>query len=171
MKCFECEEKAEYDHHVVPKVLGGTKTVPLCDKCHSKIHQLDLIGVRALTTEGLRQRQLRQQRVGEIPYGWDLKDKDNLSPNPEEQKVIKIITLLKEKHHLSYGKITQFLNNQGIKSKQGKTWHPKVTRSIYLKTIEATPLAIQTPTPIHEISLKREDPKEQSKNTYTSPDN
>jgi len=40
--CFECRLPAKYKHHVVPKSLGGTKTVPLCEGCHSKIHQTDL---------------------------------------------------------------------------------------------------------------------------------
>ncbi len=28
--CFECDSPAEQDHHVVPRVLGGQRTVPLC---------------------------------------------------------------------------------------------------------------------------------------------
>lgn len=28
-KCFECSEPAPAKHHVVPEVLGGTKTIPL----------------------------------------------------------------------------------------------------------------------------------------------
>jgi hypothetical protein len=39
--CFECEDEATEEHHVVPKSLGGTKTVPLCSKCHAKVHGLD----------------------------------------------------------------------------------------------------------------------------------
>lgn len=38
MKCFNCDNVAEHLHHVVPKVKGGTKTVPLCTDCHSKVH-------------------------------------------------------------------------------------------------------------------------------------
>ncbi len=40
-KCFECGKQATENHHVIPKVLGGTKTVPLCTKCHMKVHGLD----------------------------------------------------------------------------------------------------------------------------------
>lgn len=40
MKCYECGKKAEEKHHIVPKTLGGTKTIPLCSKCHCKIHGL-----------------------------------------------------------------------------------------------------------------------------------
>jgi len=40
-KCFECGNPATENHHVLPKSLGGTKTVPLCSLCHMKIHGLD----------------------------------------------------------------------------------------------------------------------------------
>ena len=36
--CFECGNLAEENHHVVPKSLGGTKTIPLCTLCHGKVH-------------------------------------------------------------------------------------------------------------------------------------
>jgi hypothetical protein len=41
-ECFECGKQAKHEHHVVPKTLGGTKTVPLCEECHSKVHNKDL---------------------------------------------------------------------------------------------------------------------------------
>lgn len=40
-KCFECGEIATEDHHVIPRVMGGTKTIPLCTQCHMKVHGLD----------------------------------------------------------------------------------------------------------------------------------
>jgi hypothetical protein len=42
--CFECGT-GEYiqQHHVVPRSLGGTKTIPLCDSCHAKVHGRDFI--------------------------------------------------------------------------------------------------------------------------------
>jgi len=36
--CFECEQPSTQNHHVLPVILGGTKTIPLCDKCHNLIH-------------------------------------------------------------------------------------------------------------------------------------
>lgn len=38
MTCFECGAKAKEKHHLIPKSLGGTRTVPLCGSCHCKIH-------------------------------------------------------------------------------------------------------------------------------------
>lgn len=36
--CFECGNPSHEDHHVVPRVRGGTRTVPLCSPCHGKAH-------------------------------------------------------------------------------------------------------------------------------------
>jgi 5-methylcytosine-specific restriction endonuclease McrA len=37
-ECFECGETAENQHHVVPRSLGGVKTLPLCTECHHAVH-------------------------------------------------------------------------------------------------------------------------------------
>ena len=37
--CFECSNDATEKHHVVPKSLGGTRTVILCAHCHGLIHE------------------------------------------------------------------------------------------------------------------------------------
>lgn len=53
-KCFECESYGEIDnHHVVPKSLGGTKTVPLCYKCHGLVHNKNFIEHRRLLLIGI----------------------------------------------------------------------------------------------------------------------
>ncbi len=45
--CFECGGTEEiHQHHVIPKSLGGTKTIPLCNMCHGRAHgKLNGIGV------------------------------------------------------------------------------------------------------------------------------
>ena len=52
MKCFECNNIAEHQHHVIPKVKGGNNTIPLCAECHSKVHNKTMAG-SYLTTLGL----------------------------------------------------------------------------------------------------------------------
>jgi len=37
--CFECGKPALHEHHVVPRSMGGTKTVWLCLPCHGKVHK------------------------------------------------------------------------------------------------------------------------------------
>lgn len=43
--CFECGKPATHAHHVVPKSKGGTRTIPLCLECHSKIHGRQLVHI------------------------------------------------------------------------------------------------------------------------------
>lgn len=55
MDCFECGKLAEHNHHVVPRVRGGTKTVSLCTECHSKAHHLNKkMSAPELIKEGMR---------------------------------------------------------------------------------------------------------------------
>jgi predicted transcriptional regulator len=44
IKCFECDsEENIHNHHVIPKILGGTKTIPLCVLCHGKVHDKNIL--------------------------------------------------------------------------------------------------------------------------------
>ncbi len=36
--CFECGAPAYADHFVVPRSMGGTKSIPLCYACYEKVH-------------------------------------------------------------------------------------------------------------------------------------
>jgi hypothetical protein len=63
MPCFECGNPADHEHHVIPRVLGGTKTVPLCEKCHGLIHDRHFVHHRELTKKGLVQAKERG-RIG-----------------------------------------------------------------------------------------------------------
>jgi len=45
-KCFECGHDNPINiemHHVVPQSLNGTKTIPLCVKCHGLVHDRNFI--------------------------------------------------------------------------------------------------------------------------------
>lgn len=52
-RCFECGRPSSHAHHVVPKVLGGTRTVPLCRVCHSLIHDIKLTKGMSLQRMGI----------------------------------------------------------------------------------------------------------------------
>ena len=55
-KCFECGHDNPINiemHHVVPQSLNGTKTIPLCVKCHGLVHDRNFIKHRKLTREGI----------------------------------------------------------------------------------------------------------------------
>ena len=63
--CFECGCDGEiHNHHVVPKMLGGTKTVPLCPSCHGKVHGVDFLNHKKLTKEGLVNAKNRGVKLG-----------------------------------------------------------------------------------------------------------
>ena len=53
VKCFDCPNPAECNHHVVPVSLGGTMTVPLCLECHGKIHGKDFVEAKRLQRVGI----------------------------------------------------------------------------------------------------------------------
>jgi hypothetical protein len=62
--CFNCGDPAFFDHHVVPRVLGGKKTVPLCAKCHGKIHDLNLLHTSELIRAGLARAKSNGKKLG-----------------------------------------------------------------------------------------------------------
>ncbi len=66
-KCFECDGHATEEHHIIPKSLGGTKTVPLCAICHAKVHGLQNTGRADLAPE-LTKRGL--DKFGERPFEY-----------------------------------------------------------------------------------------------------
>ena len=56
-ECFECGATEDIqEHHVVPRLRGGTKTVPLCYSCHCKAHGRDSKGLKhsRLVSEGIQ---------------------------------------------------------------------------------------------------------------------
>jgi hypothetical protein len=65
MLCFECNQPAAHDHHVVPKSRGGTKTVPLCLACHGKAHfRNGSMASGELTREGIQRARERGVLIG-----------------------------------------------------------------------------------------------------------
>ena len=89
VKCFECGGCADCNHHVVPRSLGGTKTVPLCHKCHDLVHhgrpvrstsvsELTKAALKKLKDEGVRlgrPRATAKRRYAKMlrNKGWTLK--------------------------------------------------------------------------------------------------
>jgi transposase-like protein len=51
--CFECNSIDNiHQHHIIPKSLGGIKTIPLCNSCHGKVHQKDFVKFHHLAQLG-----------------------------------------------------------------------------------------------------------------------
>lgn len=62
--CFECQTPTTGEHHVVPVILGGTKTVPLCEVCHGKVHGVDLVNMNKLARIGLAKKREELALIG-----------------------------------------------------------------------------------------------------------
>ena len=73
--CFECDQPADHDHHVIPRSLGGTRTVPLCHGCHGKVHGLDFTDHGLLITAGLQRVKVEGRVLGRPCVGADIEAK------------------------------------------------------------------------------------------------
>ncbi len=117
--CFECGVTADHAHHVVPRVLGGTKTVNLCAPCHSKVHSANLT-TSALVKEGLRKR--REAGLcngGKAMFGYWYDDQGKVHKNQYEQKVIKGVVKMRATG-LSMYKIADYYADKGVLNRAGK---------------------------------------------------
>ena len=134
--CFECGAAADHNHHVVPRSLGGTKTIPLCHKCHGLAHGRD--GARntsELTRLALKKKKEAGERVGDIPFGFSLaEDGKSLILNEYEQLVILEILELRKKG-LSMKKICNYLTDFRFKPRKGK-WNKETIRRVLVKNLE-----------------------------------
>ena len=121
-RCFECDCVAEHRHHVVPKSKGGTRTILLCVKCHAKVHGEHLLKTSALTRTAMSKKKQAGERVGEIPFGYQLAaDGVMLVASDSEQATIQTIQSLKEQG-LSLRAIAAKLDSAGLAAKKAKRW-------------------------------------------------
>lgn len=62
--CFECGQPAQHNHHIVPRSRGGTKTVPLCGRCHALAHHEDEnMSIIRLSAESLARASVRAKEA------------------------------------------------------------------------------------------------------------
>lgn len=94
--CFECEKPAKANHHVIPKSLGGTRTIPLCLECHSKVHQKDLVSMYTLAKNKLEEVRKRGGDMGGKPKPWQTRDEKTkeLKECPEKLRKLRDINRL-----------------------------------------------------------------------------
>tara|TARA_R110000824_G_scaffold297814_1_gene486065 strand:- start:37 stop:567 length:531 start_codon:yes stop_codon:yes gene_type:complete len=124
--CCICGKTEDLQHHhVIPKVSGGnndeTNLITLCYEHHNWIHGLDYkksINFSRLMKKSSRKKKDNLKVYGHVPLGYDKGDDNNLVENLEEQALIREIFILREKGK-SYGTIAIYLNDKGIRGKQG----------------------------------------------------
>lgn len=120
--CFECNEPGDiHMHHVVPRSAGGTKTVPLCERCHGLAHSVRM-STSALTKAAMKHKASKGERVGAIPYGFALAaDGVSLVEVEAEQAVIADARALRAAG-LSLGAVAKRLASRGSVSRSGRVF-------------------------------------------------
>jgi site-specific DNA recombinase len=88
------------------------------------------------TTDAMQYKKSKGQRVGAIPFGWDLAaDGINLIPNEQEQLVVAEISRLRADGY-SLREIAEELTRQGIATKEGNsTWGHQAVAKILTRKV------------------------------------
>ncbi len=118
-KCWECERGNVplHNHHPVPRVRGGIKTIPLCEGCHSKAHHMDNnMNTSALIREGLKKTKENGTKLGRPKYGYSFGREH--TPNPEEMEVVLRVKKLRE-DKVVFREIVEILREEGYKTRKG----------------------------------------------------
>jgi hypothetical protein len=122
--CFDCGAPAQHEHHVVPRSCGGTRTVPLCERCHGLVHNKRFTGIGHLTRKALAAKKAKGERVGRVPYGWQLGADGVLLERCEaEQAVIALCQKLRNEGR-TLAAIGAELERQGIRPRFDGAGHP-----------------------------------------------
>lgn len=115
--CFECDRPAEHDHHVVPRSKGGTRTVPLCEECHGKVHETNM-KISSLTKMGLE-----RARAAGVEFGAP--SAERLAPD-----AVRLVRELYATGKYSHRSLADKLNADGVATAKGAgRWWPKTVAS------------------------------------------
>ena len=128
-KCWECEVTGVFlhNHHPVPKSRGGTKTIPLCEPCHSKAHHRKKnMNTSTLSIEGLKRAKRRGVKLGNPTNLREAGEKGvatNIS-NADEfaQRIWPIIRGLQADGHTTQKAIAEQLNILQVPTARGGRW-------------------------------------------------
>lgn len=122
MNCFECGATENlHNHHVVPRSLGGTKTIALCGDCHGKVHGRKAMHMSRLTAAAMQHKAAQGEYCGgQVPYGFAVgPDGVHLVEHDGEQAVIAAIRE-RRAAGLSLRAIVAQLDKRGLVSRTGK---------------------------------------------------
>ena len=127
--CFECGEvRGLHNHHVVPRSLGGTKTIPLCERCHGLVHSLDY-SASGLTIKAQREKMARGEYIGgRPPYGFQNVN-GVLVEVPHELDAIRQARELRARP-MTLQAIADELAARGIMSRSGRPFAPSTINTM-----------------------------------------
>lgn len=120
--CFECGNPSDHNHHVIPKVYGGTKTIPLCERCHGKVHDRRFTNHREMTRKGLEKAKSRGVKLG--ANGAKLAEATKEAANDTAAALAPIVEKIRKAGHETVKDITAELNRREIPTARGGKWHP-----------------------------------------------
>lgn len=133
--CFECGCDGEiHNHHVVSKILGGTKTVPLCLICHGKVHGVNFLNHKELTKQGLAIAKKRGVKLGnpdnltkESRMKGVQKIIENSLSNDNWNRAKEFISKLDTKHLTN---IALLLNKNGYRTRRGSIFYASTVKRL-----------------------------------------
>ena len=122
--CFDCGASAAHAHHVVPRSRGGTRTVPLCERCHGLVHDKQFTGISHLTRKALAAKKAKGERVGTVPYGWQLGADGVLLERCEAEQAVMAACCEMKAEGWTLAAIGAELERRGLPPRNGGRWHP-----------------------------------------------
>jgi len=127
-KCFECNSISNIvNHHVIPQSLGGKNTIPLCQPCHDKVHDVKLrnISLSNLTKRALQKAKQRGVKLGNPNFKLSVKLMNDGASKAKKEFRIKmspITTYLKNNGFKTLQSKADYLNNENIPTRTGRKW-------------------------------------------------
>ncbi|MBF0467249.1 MAG: recombinase family protein, partial [Nitrospirae bacterium] len=116
-------------HSLSENLDTSTPTGRFMLKVMGAMNELEREQIGERTKSALQYKISRNERAGQIPYGWTLsEDGKTLIENQREQEAIKRVVALKEKGY-TLRAICIELTKEGYKP-AGKTWHPQSISNI-----------------------------------------
>ena len=140
-KCFECgTSECIQHHHIIPRSLGGTKTIPLCSICHGKAHGIKRnkqIDIGRLTKEGLMRAKARGVKIGNPRPEEALKKGRAVVQKKADTFALQIMPIIKPmlSSGMSQSAVARALNESDIKTRRNGSWTHTSIRNL-LKRLE-----------------------------------
>ena len=115
---------------VSEQINTGTAAGRLVLNVLMSVSQWEREAISERTSEALQHKKAQGERVGGIPYGFQLAaDGVNLEPHPAEQEMISAVVAYREAG-LSYRKIAARLKADGYTNRKGSSFHPQTIARI-----------------------------------------